>query len=308
MRLFQKPILPTAIFVAASTVLKGNCYRPEKCGHTAYNYECEKELLRNFLKCYVNPRWRCIFCLKSLKSNYLIIRKTTPMDINLFAGTAATVALFMPVLLIVIGRLITNASLLALFTNYLLTAIYNLMSLEVIHVSPFVRHWCAAVSNYLDAPLMLITFLFFCPDKKNKKLVYIALAVMLAYELVIAVLFGATPKCNMYLLGAGTPLVLVCSVYFFVHYGKMTIVQGKGLGKTMMLVANLFSYGCFVVIYCLYYLVRTPAVADVMFMYHILTFISAVFMSIGLHYVLKRTREMKELQLTRKELALFFDN
>lgn len=229
------------------------------------------------------------------------------MNLNFVAGVAATVALFVPILLISAAKLFTNSSLLALLINYLLTALYNLMAMKVIPVSPVALHQCSAVFNYLDAPLMLVAFLFFCPEKRKKQYVWVALALVLAYELVIAAIFGIGAKSNMYVLGFGTPLMLGYTIYFFSHYGKMSIVQGKSIGKTMMLVSNLFSYGCFTVLYCLYYLLDMSPISDVMFMYHILTFIYATFMSIGLVWVIRRVREMKELQLTRKELALFFD-
>jgi DMSO/TMAO reductase YedYZ heme-binding membrane subunit len=71
-------------------------------------------------------------------------------------------------------------------------------------------------------------------------------------------------------------------------------------------VSLLFSYGCFLVLYYLHYLLKTPAVADVFFIYYIVTFIATVVMSLGLVWVIKRTREINERQTTRKELALFF--
>jgi hypothetical protein len=177
----------------------------------------------------------------------------------------------------------------------------------VIHVTPATLRLCAAVFNYLDAPLMLIAFLFFCPEKKKQLPVFIALGIVLVYELIIAVLFGVGARSNMYVLGFGTPLILCYTIFFFSYYGKMTIVQGKGIGKTLMLVANLFSYGCFTVLFCLYYVVKLSPVADIMFMYYILSLTYGLFMSAGLVCVLQRVREMRALQVTRKELALFFD-
>jgi hypothetical protein len=61
-------------------------------------------------------------------------------------------------------------------------------------------------------------------------------------------------------------------------------------------------------LYYLYYIARTPAVDDVFLIYYIGLFMSASIMCLGLVWIIKRNRELKELQLTRRELALFFDN
>ena len=230
------------------------------------------------------------------------------MNINLVAGIAAAVALFVPVLLIAIGRLFTNYSLLALFLYHVLAGGYSLVDLNLISLTPPHRHAVAAIINYLDAPLMLLAFLFFCNEEGKRRLVLLALTLVVLYEVIIAFWFGLTLQTNMYLLGPGTLLVLALAVYFFAHYGKRSIVQGKGLGKTFMLVSIIFSYASFLIPYYLYFMVRTPALNDVFLIYNISVVIAAAFMSYGLVCIVKRARTLKEVRLTRKELALFFDN
>lgn len=229
------------------------------------------------------------------------------MNLNLIAGTAATVALFIPVLLILAGRLFTNGSLLSLFIYYLFTGLYNLIELGVIRLAPLLRRNGAVAFNYLDAPLMLIVLLFFCNEKWKRSLVLATLMFFTLYEVLIGLHFGLDVQSSVYLLGPGILLVLGFSIYFFAYYGKMCIVQNRGTGKTLMLVSILFSYGCFLVLYYLDYLQHTSARADIFLIYYISIFLSAVTMSIGLIWIIKRTRAMKELQLTRRELALFFD-
>jgi hypothetical protein len=229
------------------------------------------------------------------------------MNLNQIAGIAAAVALFIPVLLILAGRLFTNGSLLALFLYHVLAGYYSLVDLNVISLTPPYRHVVAAIINYLDAPLMLLAFLFFCNEGWKRWLVLLALTLIVLYEVIIAFWFGLTVQTNMYLLGPGTLLVLVLAIYFFAYYGKLSIVQGKGLGKTFMLVSIIFSYASFLIPYYLYYMVRTPALKDVFLIYNISVFIASAFMSYGLVCIVKRACALKELQLTRKELALFFD-
>jgi hypothetical protein len=229
------------------------------------------------------------------------------MNLNLVAGTAATIVLVIPVLLILIGRLFSNGSLLSLLAYNLFTGFYNLVDLGIIELTSVQKQKLAAAFNYLDAPLMLITLLFFCNEKWKRKLVLSALGLYVLYGVVIAVCFGLQRQSSVYLLGPGILLVLGFSVYFFAYYGKQCIVHNKGTGKTFMLVSILFSYGCFLVLYYLDYLAHTPAMSDVFLIFYISTFISAVSMSIGLFWIIKQARAIKELQHTRRELALFFD-
>lgn len=230
------------------------------------------------------------------------------MNLNFVAGVAATAALFMPVLLILAGRLFTNGSLLTLLFYYLLSGLYNLMALDIFKLPAPVKQQAAVIFNYLDTPMMLTVLLFFCNEKWKHRMLLRILAGFLVFEIGVGFLFGLDAKSSVFLLGPGTFILSILSIYFFSYYGKTTIVQGKSTGKTLMLVSILFSYGCFLIIYYLYYLLRTPAVADVFLIYYIVTFISAMLMSLGLGWIVKRSCEIKERQTTRKELALFFDN
>lgn len=230
------------------------------------------------------------------------------MQFNFVAGAIAAVALFIPVLLILAGQLFKNGSLLALCIYYTFTALYILTALEVVRLPQLFTQNAPAAFNYLDAPLMLMALLFFSNEAWKRRLVWIALALYIVFESVIGVLFGLGKKSSTYLLGPGTILVLSLTIFFFAHYGKISIVQGKSVGKTFMLVAILFLYGCYLMLYYLHYLQHSPDIADLFLIYYIGQFFSAVLMSIGLVWLIRRSREIKSLQQTRKELALFFDN
>ena len=75
-----------------------------------------------------------------------------------------------------------------------------------------------------------------------------------------------------------------------------------------MLVAILFAYGCYALIYYFYYIQLTPAVADVFLLYFISTFVSSVLMTIGLQMIKNRMKQLKEVKNTMRELAIFFGN
>ena len=230
------------------------------------------------------------------------------MNWNIIAGTASTIALFVPVLLIVFLRLFKKGSLLLLCVYYCSTGIYNLMSLGMLQVDPSVKRVFGSLNNYLDAPIMFMVLLFFCIEKWQTRVLYGTIAAFVIFEIIVFQYSGFSSLSSTYILGPNVLFVLTYSIYFFLHYGKITIVHGKGVGKTFMLVSILFSYGCFAVIYYLYYIQHHPKVEDIFLIYYIVTFISAFLMSVGLVWVHRRSKKIEEIQLTRKELTLFFNH
>src|SRR5688572_24622193 len=105
------------------------------------------------------------------------------MNWNLITGTASTIAMFAPVLLIILFRLFKKGSLLALSFYYLSTGIYNLMSLGFIDVSASVKQVFGTMNNYLDAPIMFTVLLFFCLEKWQTRVIYGTLAAFIIFEL-----------------------------------------------------------------------------------------------------------------------------
>lgn len=230
------------------------------------------------------------------------------MNWNTFIGVTATISMFLPVAAIVYYRLYNHRSLAALMVSYISTAVYNLMSEDVIHIPQGYLQNFGVVNNYLDIPLMLTALLFFCPIKQKQRTVHIVTIVFVSYELLIAILFGFNPKAVVYIMGPGLALILVYAFYLFVRHIKMTIEFGKNAGRTLMLVSILFAYGCYALVYYFYYIQKTPAVTDVFLLYFISTLVSSVIMTIGLHLIRRRLKELQEIKNTRRELALFFNN
>jgi hypothetical protein len=230
------------------------------------------------------------------------------MNWNAIIGVAATLSFFLPVVAIVYYKLYQDRSLATLLVYYLITALYNLMAEGIISLpAPFERGF-GVINNYLDVPLMLTALLFFCPIKQKQRPIYIILGVFIAYEFAIALFFGLDPKAVVYIMGPGLILVLVYTFYLFIRHIKITVEFGKNAGRTLMLVSILFAYGCYALVYYFYYIQRTPAVADVFLIYYITSFVSSVVMTIGLHLIRQRMRELQAVKNTRRELAVFFGN
>jgi hypothetical protein len=223
------------------------------------------------------------------------------------AGAASIITLFTPVFLILFFKLYKNKSLLVLLVYYSASGIYNLMAQGFITIPVSARKAFGTVLNYLDAPMMLAVLLFFCAAQWKRRVIYFSMALFCIYEVFILFSFHLSPISNSYILGPGILIILLYSSYLLFQHSEATVVHGKGLGLTMVLVSILFSYGCFSIIYFMHYLQKTSALADVLLIYYIVLIISSVSLSIGLIWIQKRIKDIEEVQLTRKELAHFFD-
>ena len=231
--------------------------------------------------------------------------KKPAMNPSNIIGILSASTLLLPAIFILFGRLYRNKSLLALMISYMVTAIYNLMAANIIPVEKDVRQVVGILNNYVDVPLVMLSFLLFCTSKTKEKLIYISLIAFIIYELVVYFIFGLTTISVVYIMGPGIGIILIYAAYFFSQYVRLSLTRSKAIGKTLMITSVLFGYGCYAMIYFIYYIQKTSAVADVFLIYYIVTIISTLLVTVGLGQIYRRSRQIEEVQLIRKELALF---
>lgn len=228
------------------------------------------------------------------------------MNWNAIFGITCIVGFFVPVGVVLVNRFYVHRSLVALMIYFGLTGIYNIMSRGFIPVSTSFLNNFNLICNYADAPLMLTSLLFFCPNKQRQNFVKVLIGIFIGYEIVITILEGFNLNALVYILGPGIFLVFGYALYLFVRQVKFSIMHRKSHGKIFMLSSILFAYSCYALIYYFYYIQHTEFKADVMVLYYISSSIASFTMGYGLHILRKRIKELQMLRVTRKELQLFF--
>jgi hypothetical protein len=199
-------------------------------------------------------------------------------------------------------------SLLALVIYFFSAFFCNLLSEDIIVLSPALKTSLAVISNYLDVPLILLSVLMFSTEKRMHMAISICLVVFLAYELIIFMNFRLLPVSTKYVMGPGIILILLISIYLFINNIKRTIWKGKGFGKTLIISSILFAYGSYLLVYIFFYIQETPHKADVVTIYYVTSIIFSLLTASGLFWVRKRFKEIKEVHITRKELGVFFNH
>ncbi|MFL5788838.1 MAG: hypothetical protein ACJ748_12340, partial [Flavisolibacter sp.] len=94
------------------------------------------------------------------------------MNWNAVFGIICIISLVLPVGVILYNRFYKHKSLAALMIYYSIAALYNMMHVNIIPVTTSVKSAFGMFINYLDAPLMMVVLLFFCPTKQKLQKVY----------------------------------------------------------------------------------------------------------------------------------------
>ena len=228
------------------------------------------------------------------------------MNLNAILGILCAIAFLLPALIILSSRLLINISLISLVIYFLLVMTCTLMSEKVIIVNRETQRNLGVINNYLDVPLMLTAMLMFCAEKWKQQVIVTSIITFGIYEFIIFFQYKLEPVSSKYIMGPGILLILIYSLYLFIMNIKNTIVQGKGLGKTLMITSILFAYGCYFLVYLFAYIQKTTDRKDLFIIYYISSIIFSLLMSAGLIWIKRRLREIKEVQTTRKELSIFF--
>jgi hypothetical protein len=238
------------------------------------------------------------------------------MTWNNILGLLSTLALCFPILFIFIFKLSTYRSFPALLFYYISVFIYNLLTEGYITASADVVYYWGIVNNLMDVPLMLYFLTYFSPSKRFQQRMKVIVCGFLVWETAILVLKGFTIDAITIILAPGLPLIFCYCIYFFTRQVKLAIVHRKATGKAMMVSALLFAYGCYTIVYLMYYVfkahldgdnkVKPDYVEDTFLIYFMVTIISSILVSTGLIIERKRIRKLNELKITRKELSAIY--
>ncbi len=239
------------------------------------------------------------------------------MNLNFTIGIASTVSLVLPVILIAALRLIRQKSFLALFAYYLSVVIYNLLTLKVIPVKPEPVYYWGLVNNLLDTPLMLYFFLYFSPSIKFYKNLRYLIAFFILFEVITIGVNGFNSASVSIIMAPGILLVFALSLRFFGKHAKLAIRHNKSMGKAMIASSLVFAYGCYLLLYLMYYVfkiqvvdgvVNPEAVENTFLVYYIGTIFSSWVLSGGIYFESQRVHKLKELKITRQELKDIYIN
>ena len=229
------------------------------------------------------------------------------MSWNSTLGFIALISLALPIILMIGFRLASYRTFPALLISILFAFVYNLLNLGYVQVSKDVITNLNFWNNMLDAPLMLLflTYLSFSPLFAKK--LRIGILAYLIFEISVIAIVGYNNQAMTIILGPGLAAVFLLCFAFFIRHTKITIMHKKASGRAIISAALLFAYGCYFLIYLMYYVLRTPHVADTYLVYFLSVIFSSLLLSAGILIERRRVRKLNELMITRKELSTIYN-
>ncbi len=225
------------------------------------------------------------------------------MNLNATMGLISTVALFLPVFLILALRLGSSKTFPALLVYYFIVFVYNLFTEGYLPADPRLVQYWGLSNNLLDAPLMMTFLIYFSTSPSFTKKMRYLIAAFILFEIIVLALRGLNVEAITIILGPGILLVIMFCILFFIRHTKITILHRKSTGKALIAAALLFAYGCYGIIYLLYYVIKTQYVADTFLIYFLVSTISSLLLCTGIFVEQKRIRKLNELRITRRELS-----
>jgi hypothetical protein len=238
------------------------------------------------------------------------------MTWNSVMGLISTLALFLPIFFIIILRLQRHRSFTALLIYYSTIFTYNLLTEGYIHVNKEVAVYWGLFNNLLDAPLMLYFLTYFSTSKILLRRMLQVIAAYLLFEIIIVAFKGLNVDTITVTLAPGLAITFGYCLFFFVHYGKHSIINRKSTGKAVIVSSLLFAYGCYTIIYLMFYVfkahldqanhIRQQYLDDTFLVYFLVVTFSSLLMSAGLLIERKRIQKLAELKVTRKELSSIY--
>ena len=223
-------------------------------------------------------------------------------------GILSTLALFTPVFVIVVTKLIRYKQYFPLFIYCLLAFGFNLMTEHLVSVPKSIERFYGITNNLTDMPLMLGFLLFQIPSSVQRKRIKILLGAYIVFEIVLIFMYGITVKTITLTMGPGLAIVFGYSLYYFVYTVKRSFIHDKFVGKAIIASALTFAYGCFIIIYFMHYVFNLKDLSNLFLVYYFVTIIYCLILSVGLNLEGKRKRKLYELLITRKELMSFFSD
>jgi hypothetical protein len=221
-------------------------------------------------------------------------------------GLISSIALFLPILIILILRLAWYKSFPALLIYYVLLFAHSILSLNFVHAGKDIVSYFALTINFLDAPLMLAFMTYFSRTASFRKKMKLAIPVFIIFELVIIAIYGFNRTAVVIVLGPGLLMILILSLIFFIHQAKITVVHQKAAGKAFIASSLLFAYGGYSFVYVVHFLLTTPHREDTLLVYYLIVIFSSMLLATGIFMERRRVKQLNELKVAREELKVIY--
>lgn len=197
----------------------------------------------------------------------------------------ATIAYFVPALIVILKRLWKDPYFLYLGIYWLAGALVNIITdmpgvpVEVISV----------LYNMIDIPFMLWILWYTSFSSSLAKILRVVIAAYITIEVILVLIMGVNYDAIKYIMGVGVLLVLVTLVWEITLYLQRIEHSNRERAMLFIYAALLFEYGSYTVVYIFDYFVKPSDTADTPLIYYSSSLIAISIACFG--FLLKKTKK-----------------
>src|SRR5687767_13356610 len=170
-------------------------------------------------------------------------------------GLISTIALFLPIIMLIAFKLAWYKSFPALLFYYVLMLSYNLVNLHYFGFEdPTFAAYHKITNHMVEIPVILLFFTYFSRTVAFRKNLLIANLIFIVFEIGIISIFGFGSKSITIIMAPGLALILFLSSMFFLHQVKIAVIHHKAIGKAIMVASLLFAYAGYSFVYVVDYI------------------------------------------------------
>lgn len=237
------------------------------------------------------------------------------MTSNFIMGLVSSATLFIPIVLIIVLRLGLYSSFPALLAYYIVAFVFNILSQGYIKTDENVIHYLGLTKSFLETPLILYFLTYFSVSARFTLIMNRVILSFMVFEAILILFLGFNVNATTIIMAPGLLLVIAFCIHFFIRQTKITIMHRRATGKAIITSGLLFAYGCYSIIYLMYYIFQThiengvvkqKEEEDTFLIYFLVTTFSTLMVCAGILIERKRIQKLNELKQTRKELSIVY--
>lgn len=200
----------------------------------------------------------------------------------------ATIAYFIPVLIVVYKRLWKDLCFLYLGLYWLVGAMVNITT-NVPGISLRTLEIITVIYNMIDIPLILWILWFTSFSSQLAKLLKFVIIGYVLVECMLVLKLGLNYDAIKYIIGVGVLVVLITLIWEITIY--LQKIEHSNREKAMLFIyaALLFEYGSYTIVYIFDYFIVPANEVDKLLIYYISTLVAITIASFG--FLLKKTKK-----------------
>jgi hypothetical protein len=200
----------------------------------------------------------------------------------------ATIAYFVPVLIVLFKKLWNDNYFLFLGIYWLTGALVNIVA-NIPGIEPSILEIITVIYNMIDIPFILWILWYTSSSSSLAKLLRICILLYMLVEMVLVVNLGVNYEAIKYIIGVGVLIVLIALVWEITLYLQRMEHSNKEKAMLFIYAALLFEYGSYTIVYIFDYFIIPADEIDKLLIYYISTLIAIMIASFG--FLLKKRKD-----------------